>query len=142
MRKVGYALIGRVFIAVWGRGNLSDAAFPEILEVFRRLDFNTVRMLVVTEGGGPTPVQRKSMNAVLDGNELLTAVVTEDIVIRGTVTALSWFNKKIRSFPNSALDDALDYLGVPESQVDAIINEVNQIREQIQPRAKGALLGR
>jgi hypothetical protein len=143
MKNVGYALLGNVFVAVWGRSNVSDAEFPQVLDVFRRLDFDSVRMLVVTEGGGPTPIQRKSMNNVLDGKELLTAVVTDDIVIRGTVTALSWFNKKIRSFPAASLDDALEYLDVPDAQIELVVREVDVLRSQIQrPKPKGVAVGR
>lgn len=143
MRNVAYSLLDNVFIAVWGRVNLSDAESTEVFEVFRRLDFGRVRMLVVTEGAGPGPVLRKQMNTALGGQELQTAVVTDDFVIRGVVTALSWFNRRIRWFPYTALDDALEYLNVPDFRVDAIVKEVGYLRAELQKqRPKGATVGR
>jgi hypothetical protein len=131
VKNVCYALVGNIFIAVWGRANLSDAEFPTVLEVFQGLDFQKIRMLVITEGGGPTPVQRKSMNVALNGKEMATAVVSDDLMVRGTVTALGWFNKKVRSFPMAALNESLEYLGVPDTKFEAIAREITNLRAEL-----------
>ena len=100
-------------------------------------------MLVVPAGGGTTQVQRKQMNDVLRGNEMPTAVVSDDIVIRGTVTALGWFNKKIKVFRVSALDEALEYLDIHSSRYEAIEREVRSLRDEIdKSRPKSVAVGR
>jgi len=143
MKTVAYTLMGNLFISVHGKLNVSEGEFPQVLQVFRRLEYSMVRMLVITDGGGPTPVQRKEMNSALSGREMPTAVMSNDIVIRGTVTALSWFNKKIRSFPLSELDEALEYLDVSSTKFEAIQHEVESLRAELQnSKTRGATVGR
>lgn len=131
MNTVAYKLTGNLLISVHGREPVSAAQFPEILATFRRLDYATVRMLVITEGGGPTPQQRKEMTTALNGQQLLTAVVSDETMIRGIVTALSWFNSKIRSFKTSQIDEALIYLELRPSRFEEIKQEISNLRRQL-----------
>jgi hypothetical protein len=92
------------------------------------LDFNvrnfstgsTVKCLVVTEGGAPTPVQRQSMKEKLgelmisNPKEFRNAIVTASAVVRGVVTALSWFQRGYSAFSPAHMDDAMGYLEVPD----------------------------
>jgi hypothetical protein len=138
MKTVAYKRLGTLFVSVHGKAMVSHAQFPEILETFRQLDFATVKMLVITDGGGPTPAQRKEMNAALNGQQLHTAVVADDVWTRGTVTALGWFNAKIRAFRKSELEGALQYLGVPSSGFDAIRQEIAALQAQlVQEKERG-----
>jgi hypothetical protein len=131
MKTVAYELLRNVMISVHGRDPVSAKEFPEVLASFRRLDFENVKMLVVTEGGGPTPQQRKEMVNAMGGREMLTAVVSDEVMIRGVVTALSWFNSKIKSFRSADLDGAMRYLGVSPARFDELRAEVAALQASL-----------
>jgi hypothetical protein len=124
MKTVAYKLLPDLLISVHGKAPVSDEQFPEILRIFRGLDYENIRMLVVTEGGGPTPRQRSVMTKALGGRQMRNAVVSDDMLIRGIVTALSWFNPKIRSFRSDDLEGAMRYLGLPPARFDEVRDEV------------------
>jgi hypothetical protein len=77
----------------------------------------TLKCLVVTEGGAPSPTQRQLMNkklsefSISDSN-YRNAIVTNSAFVRGVVTALSWFHPGYRAFSTDRFDEALDYLEV------------------------------
>ena len=74
--------------------------------------------LVFTLGGGPNVVQRRQSLEVLNarpGGSPKTAVMTDSLVVRGMVTALSWFaTNRVAAFGPGALDDAFNFLGIFE----------------------------
>jgi hypothetical protein len=137
MRTVAHKLLRNLMISVHGREHVSSEQFPEVLSTFQELDYENVRMLVVTEGGGPTPQQRREMVNAMGGREMVTAVVSDDIFIRGVVTALSWFNSKIKSFPRSDLEGAMRYLQIPPARFDEVRAEVAALRASLHEPARG-----
>ena len=47
-------------------------------------------IFVATDGGGPDPAQRQALARVFEQGDALTHVFTNDIVVRGIVTAFRW----------------------------------------------------
>jgi hypothetical protein len=84
--------------------------------------------LIFTDGGGPSSTQRKYLNDLLAGRTVPVAVISGSATIRGTVTALSWFNRQIRAFPPTGLRDAIAYLEIPASRTELIERETAKLR--------------
>jgi hypothetical protein len=91
------------------------------------------RVIVFTDGGGPTTLQRGRLNDALEGMVVKTAVVTASPVIRGIVTALSWFNPGIKSFVPDRAALALSYLGLAAGEHDRVMQQVMKLSRQLQP---------
>lgn len=91
------------------------------------------RVIVFTEGGGPNTLQRGRLNDTLAGTVVKTAIVSASQVIRGVVTALSWFNPGIRSFSPDRAAQALSYLGVPPGEHDRHMQQVVMLSRQLRP---------
>jgi hypothetical protein len=74
--------------------------------------------LVLTLGGGPNVVQRRESLELLNsrpGGSPDTAVLTDSIVVRGMVTALSWFaTGRLAAFSLDGLDAALSFLRIED----------------------------
>ena len=87
--------------------------------------------LICTDGGEPSASQRRVLNELLEGRTVPVAVVSSSVRVRGTVTALSWFNRKIRAFPPTALREAVAYLEIPASRTDLIARELEQLRTEL-----------
>jgi hypothetical protein len=126
-----FTVIDRLFLVVYGTENPTDEEWNEYLDLVRRHGITRTMQLVVTDGGEPSAPQRRTLNQLLGGYPVPVAVVSGSVRVRGTVTALSWFNRQIRAFPPSALRDAVAYLEIPASRVDLIEREVGKLRLQL-----------
>ena len=131
MKNVAIKVIDRLFLVVYGASNPTDEEWKYYLEVTQQHGIDRTTQLIFTDGGGPTSTQRKYLNDLLAGRTVPVAVVSSSVRVRGTVTALSWFNRKIRAFPPTALREAVAYLEIPASRTDLIARELEQLRREL-----------
>ena len=73
-------------------------------------------------------LQRQRIIDVLTKKQITTAAITDDTVIRGIATAVSWFGAKIKAFSWKDIDKGLRYLEVPEPTADKVRDELNRLR--------------
>jgi hypothetical protein len=113
--KVGTAC----FILVLGDKNPTDGEWSEYLDFLRKHLVPGVepRLIVKTNGGSPSPAQRKLLNEVTKdyAKSAKIAVLTGSTIARGAVTALSWFTPGYAAFNPADIDvydKALDFLGM------------------------------
>jgi len=108
----------------------SDAEWNECLEHLGRFrsDFSRAKVLVITDGGGPTPEQRKRLAAVLQGSRVRVAVVSEALKFRFIVSSVALFIPDIASFQTHQMERAYDHLKMTRSErrtADAAIAEMS-----------------
>lgn len=128
MKNMQFKVVGQTFIVVYGSHNPTNEEWERYLAAVERHGFESTVQLIVTEGGGPDSPQRKLLNDKLKGRSVPVAVISRNPIIRGVVTALSWFNTKIRVFVPSHFADALRHLGLPAADGKALEQEVNELR--------------
>jgi hypothetical protein len=90
--------------------------------------------LVFAEGRGPTPKQRKISNAIYGdgtGYQLRVAVVTESLMVRGAVTALSWFNPRIDAFKPTDWRRAVNHLELKDKHTLVLAAALRELRSKI-----------
>ncbi len=104
------------------------AACKDVLE--RRPE--GLRALVITEGGGPTVDQRRRLNDMLAGRGARAAIVAESIMIRGIVTAMSWWNPLIKSFRKHEVPQAFTYLDLPGADMPRVLARLDALRASIE----------
>jgi hypothetical protein len=131
MKNVAFSIVGDLAIAVYGAQNPTDEEIEESLKVFTTLNPARVRSLIISAGGSPSPLQRKLLLDALGGGEHLSAVLSDATKVRGAVTALSWFNKKIKAFARAKMAEALAHLSVPPAQFDAVQREVKRLEKEL-----------
>jgi nucleoid-associated protein YgaU len=134
MKNVAFVMVDNFLISAYGENAPTEEEGRANLEFFKSLDLSKVKLLIFTRGGAPTAAQRKDFNDALRGVQLVTAVVTDTNLVRGVVTALSWFNPKISAFANSAVTDAFRYLEIPPSRYDHFIREAAKLQAEVAPR--------
>jgi hypothetical protein len=131
MKNMRFKVIDQTFIVVYGSRNPTNEEWETYLDAVERQGFDRTVQLIVTEGGGPDSTQRKLLNDKLKGRSVPVAVVSKNPIIRGVVTALSWFNTKIRAFVPSNFTEALRHLDLPEAEGKALEREVNELRIEL-----------
>ena len=134
MKNVAVKVIDRLILVAYGTGNPTDAEWDEYLDLVKRHGVDRTMQLIYTGGGEPSAPQRRALNELLGGYPVAVAVVSSSVRVRGTVTALSWFNRRVRAFPTSAWRDAIAYLEIPTSRADLIEREMQKLRLELGAR--------
>jgi hypothetical protein len=135
MRSAAIQRVGTLLLSVCGESEPSDAELGEFVDAVNASDLTRLRCLFVTGGGGPSTVQRSRLKDVLQGRTLPTAIVLESDAprLRYVATALSWFNRGVKTFAADELHRALRYLEVPVAQFGEVDAELEALRRQVLP---------
>jgi len=131
MKNVAIKVIDRLFLVVYGTADPTDEEWDAYLGLVKHHGIDRTMQLICTDGGEPSTQQRKVLNEVLGGRPVPVAVVSSSVRVRGTVTALSWFNRRIRAFPPTGLHEAIAYLEIPASRIDLIERELEKLRREL-----------
>ena len=131
MKTLAFKVIDRLFLVAYGTESPSDGEWTEYLAEVLGHGIDRTMQIIVTQGGEPTRAQRRELNDLLGGRTVPVAVLSPSARVRGTVTALSWLNKKIRAFPPSAIRDAIAYLEIPASRADLIETELLKLQAEV-----------
>jgi hypothetical protein len=104
-----------------------------LVEEYRRLaDTNSglsgLRVLVLTDGGGPNAAQRSMVNDVFRGQPKV-AVVTASALIRGIITVFAWFNPATTGFAPGELDRALRHLELPPDVLPELLRALTALEQ-------------
>jgi hypothetical protein len=92
--------------------------------------------MVLTDGGAPTSTQRDRMRKRDGGTSRRNAVITDKAVVRGVVTAVSWFNPKIRAFAPREFLGACEFLGLQGAQIASVCAAFQQLDLALSARSR------
>ena len=110
-------------VTVLGRNAPTDKEW-EVVCAFCRGPNPPVRVLVWSAGGAPTSAQRHAILDASGGKGLPQAILSDHQMVRGIVTAISWFVKDVRAFAPDDLQSALNHLKItkPVAEVQAVLD--------------------
>lgn len=81
-----------------------------------KTNFAKLKVLVVTDGGGPNAQQRKRLEATLGGKPIRVAVVTDSAKSRFIASIISFINKDHRGFAMKEIAQAYDHLQMDKQE--------------------------
>jgi len=120
MADMVHAVIGDLGVALHTDKTPSREEWDAFMSAIRVVPSARVRVLAITDGGGPSTVHRGQFVKYLDGAKARIAVVSEALVVRGIVTALSWFTNNIRVFAPDDFRAAIAYVDLTQDECDAV----------------------
>ena len=133
-RTMAFARHGHVYgVVVHSVRAPTDAEWDEYLRQTGEWLPEVHGVLIVTEGGGPTSSQRRSLKKMLAEkmhHSIFLAVISSSMLARGIVLAINLFNPYIRAFHPEDLDRALSFLGVPVAERPALLVVAKRLREE------------
>ena len=90
-------------------------------------------ILVVSDGGGPTSSQRRSLKELSEktSRDAQVAMLSPSMLARGIVLAISLFYPHIRAFRPGDPDQALTFLRVPSKERPALLALAEQLRNEV-----------
>lgn len=140
MTNVAVQLVGRVGVAVNNATSPSADDWDAYLAMAgegMKLAGGLARFkqLVVTDGGGPNAAQRKATMDLAsrygDPSTMKIAAVSNNIGVRGMVTAFNWVGAPIRAFSPTQLGEAFAYLGISDDDALAVCRVVTELSDKI-----------
>ena len=104
--------VGTLIFAVQTEKSPSDHEWAEFLDMLRthRSEMAKLKILVVTAGGSPSPVQRKQLAEALGGTRFAVAVISDNISARFVASSIALFHRDHRSFSATEITEAYDHL--------------------------------
>ena len=132
MSTLEFTVIDRLFLVMYGMASPSDDEWGSYLATVERHGIERTMQLIITDGGEPTSEQRRELNELLGSRVVPVAVVSSSARVRGTVTALSWLNRRIKAFPPSELWEALAYLEIPRPRFELVEHELLRLRSRLE----------
>ena len=125
--------VGTLRLVLQGNGHPSDAEVEQhIAEAVAMADYISA-VLVVADGenaSGPDARQRSKM-AQAGLLRVPTAVVTDSVLARGIMTAVSWLGAQIRGFSHHQLAQAFEFLQLSESVRARVPEQLEAMRGEL-----------
>ena len=126
-----WAREGELLVSFYVPGPIPDPIWQAYCDAVA--DLRVEKVLATSVGSVEvTPVQRRNMAEVLQRRSLAIAVITDELLVRGLVTAVSWLGvQQLQAFPWRKLDAALDYLD-PSVERTRVVARVDEVRRAVE----------
>jgi hypothetical protein len=107
-------VVGSMIVIRQNKETSTDQDWDLFLDLLveRRPNFATLKILVVTDGGGPSMAQRKRLEVALDGKPVRVAVVSDSMKTRFIVSSIALLNRDMSSFRANEMSQAYDHLNL------------------------------
>lgn len=138
MKNMSFSERNRFFVLAHGEEAPTDSEWNEYLSSLGRYsnEITSVRVLVVSKGGGPTMAQRKRLRDVVGTARLPRAVSTSSAIARTIVTLIGLTSPEIAAFSPDNHDGAYRHLGFEPADSTWLGERVAQLQRELTPRAK------
>lgn len=90
-----------------------QAYTKDVFELGSTLPGKQIAILVVTDGGGPSTVQRTDFVEAMGEVKVRTAVLSCSTLVRGIVTVFNWFNVQNKVFAPKDVIGAFEFAQIP-----------------------------
>jgi hypothetical protein len=120
---------GRVYVCVVRDVEPTDREWAYFVELCRQRDGQDIRCLVESHKTGPNAKQRKALADATTGIDYRAAILTDSIVARGIVTALSWLGVPQRAFAPDDFASAGNYLTLTPAELELAMHELLEMRQ-------------
>ena len=134
MKKLSLAVrtVGQMILLRENGSTPVDADWDGFLDILikNRENFQNLKCLVVTDGGGPNAAQRKRLETALAGRPLRVAVVTDSPKARFIAAMITFLNRDHRGFSKQEIGEAYVHLGMSkaeQSQATEVLRELEPL---------------
>jgi hypothetical protein len=124
-----FRLTGSVMVIRQGTEPANEHEWRELLTELGQHDFTKLRVLIATDGGGPSAEQRASLKVTMAGRSVRTAVVSDSIKVRFTIATIALINREHHGFSNRELSQAFDFLQLTPAERRAAKAVLQQLGE-------------
>lgn len=130
-----FEVVGEVLISFSMDGVIS---VDSMNLVFDQLRSGKIKTFLATDQGGVevTSIQRAESAKIVKEMGISIVIITDERIIRGVVTAMSWLGANIKAFSWSDIDKAVTHLQVGADEADRIRKTIFKLRQSGEEEAK------
>jgi hypothetical protein len=122
-----WTVVADVFIHHTTAGPIPDSVYDLFVKDLKSKPYT--KFLGSSTGAAEvTSLQRKSASEALRARNIPSAVITDERLVRGIVTAASWLGVNIKSFSWTEARDAIKHLGVAREHEDRVLDALTALR--------------
>lgn len=138
LEHLSFTIFENTCVLLHAKQNAPDESWGKYLKAMARYRFTGApRILVFSDGGGPTPAQRQLLANSTSGLDYYCAVIGEAAITRFIVASLALANPHTRSFYPRELPQALEHLQLPGPQL-----QLRQTLQQLSTQIPNASLAK
>ena len=128
-RKVGSLVILRE-----GKSDPLDSEWNVTLGILaeHRHEIDQIKVLVLSDGGGPTQAQRRRLQQTLDGKPIRVAVVSDSMKVRFICSSVALFTSNLSSFRVAELRDAYAWLNLSAEERKLAAENIAAMRDLVE----------
>jgi hypothetical protein len=126
-----FRLTGSVMVIRQGTGPPSEHEWRGLLSELGQQDFTKLRVLIATDGGGPSAEQRASLKATMAGRSVRSAVVSDSLKVRFTIATIALINPDHHGFSNRERSQAYDFLQLTPTERGDVERVLQQLGELV-----------
>jgi len=130
-QSISFGCAERIFVVAQGE---EAPSLDDWEQCVRALDAELAELkgvLLFSAGGGMNAKQREQMAELVKRGRLRVAVLTNSKIVRGAVTAMSWFEISIEAFDCNDESRALDYLLVEAEARTSVLTALSELMLQV-----------
>lgn len=122
----------------------SDPEWDGFLTLLKaaRPEFDRLKILILTDGGGPNAAQRKRLADTLGGKAVRVAVISDSIKVRFVASTIALFHKEHRSFLKSEFRNACGHLGMSSHEGELAKQTLEDLAPLVEPEPQTHSSGR
>jgi hypothetical protein len=127
---------GELFLGLQDVGPATDQQWAPLIEGLRSARASLtgsgqVCALVISDGGAPNAGQRADLARTLEGIPFKCGVLSDSTLVRGAVTAMSWFNSGMKSFSPRDSQLWLAYAPLDESEIPVVRRAIAELYKKL-----------
>ena len=131
-KNLVFKQIANVLIAAHSSNDPSDEEWEAFKRFSMELPAEVDRYVIATDGGGPSAKQRAAVNEVVKWRaQPRVVIISSSTLVRGPVSALSWFNPRIRAFAPPEFHEAMKYLELTPTQSGQVGVELRKLQAEL-----------
>src|SRR4051812_2508731 len=124
-----WEVYGDTFISFTTGGPVTDAVWDDFVKDLRTKAYSTYlgTSVGIVE---LSSVQRKNAAEGLKSRNAKSAVVTDERLVRGLVTAVSWLGVNVKAFSWAELRESISFLKLSPDSIEAVYDRVVLMRNR------------
>ena len=127
-KSMSFDRAGKTFVAVQGAKAAAPKEWNAFITAFEEQLSEVSSLLIFSAGASIDIREREQLERLLTRGRLRVAVLTDSKVVRGAVTALSWFKIPIKSFAENEVELALDHIRVQKADRARVYTTLAQLK--------------
>lgn len=125
-----WAIVGDLLISVNGPGMIQDDRYAQFIHDMRTKPIRKYFAGAIGKTEASS-LQRKQAAEIMKSRGIRCAVVTDDGMTRGLVTAISWLGANLKAFSWNDVGSAVKYLDVQGQSEQLVLDELGRLQAAV-----------